>query len=125
DVFGGAYEVPAGSANADPYGNSRLFQTEAHVTEYSGKNFFGVETTNTAYLRGPMQDLRANPSYPSGHATTAIWSRCCWRCVTRAAEYGNDRIVLGAHYAMDVLGGRTLAEYDLAQLLANKTVTSA
>ena len=41
--------------------------------------------------------------------------------VTRAAEYGNDRIVLGAHYAMDVLAGRTLAEYDLAQLLANKT----
>jgi hypothetical protein len=40
--------------------------------------------------------------------------------VTRAAEYGNDRIVLGAHYAMDVLAGRTLAEYDLAQLLANK-----
>jgi hypothetical protein len=40
--------------------------------------------------------------------------------VTRAAEYGNDRIVVGAHYAMDVIGGRTLALYDLAQLLANK-----
>jgi PAP2 superfamily len=130
DVFGRAYEVPAGSANADPYGNSRLFQTEAHVTEYSGKNFFGVETTNTAYLRGPMQDLRANPSYPSGHATYGYMESLLLallvperyqQMVTRAAEYGNDRIVLGAHYAMDVLGGRTLAEYDLAQLLANKT----
>jgi hypothetical protein len=40
--------------------------------------------------------------------------------VVRAAEYANDRIIIGAHYAMDVLGGRTLAEYDLAQLLANK-----
>jgi hypothetical protein len=40
--------------------------------------------------------------------------------VTRGAEYGNDRIVLRAHYTMDVLAGRTLAEYDLAQL-ANKT----
>ena len=40
--------------------------------------------------------------------------------VTRAAEYGNDRIIMGAHYAMDVLAGRTLAAYDLAQLLANK-----
>ena len=38
--------------------------------------------------------------------------------VARAAEYGNDRIVMGAHYAMDVLGGRTLALYDLAHLLA-------
>jgi hypothetical protein len=28
--------------------------------------------------------------------------------------------VIGAHYAMDVIGGRTLALYDLAQLLANK-----
>jgi hypothetical protein len=40
--------------------------------------------------------------------------------LTRAAEYGNNRIILGAHYAMDVLGGRTLATYDIAQLLANK-----
>jgi len=40
--------------------------------------------------------------------------------IARAAEYGNNRIVIGAHYAMDVIGGRTLALYDLAQLLANK-----
>jgi hypothetical protein len=39
--------------------------------------------------------------------------------VVRAAEYGNDRIIMGAHYAMDVLGGRTVATYDLAHLLAN------
>jgi hypothetical protein len=39
--------------------------------------------------------------------------------ITRGAEYGNDRILLGAHYAMDVLGGRTLALYDMAHLLAN------
>ena len=39
--------------------------------------------------------------------------------LVRAAEYGNDRILLGAHYAMDVLGGRTLALYDMAHLLAN------
>ena len=40
--------------------------------------------------------------------------------ITRAAEYGNDRIILGAHYAMDVIGGRALAAYDIAQLLANE-----
>ena len=39
--------------------------------------------------------------------------------IARGAEYGNDRIILGSHYAMDVLGGRTLATYDLAHLLAN------
>jgi hypothetical protein len=39
--------------------------------------------------------------------------------IARAAEYGNDRILMGAHYAMDVMGGRTLALYDMAHLLAN------
>jgi hypothetical protein len=40
--------------------------------------------------------------------------------IVRAAEYGNDRIILGAHYAMDVIAGRALAEYDVAQMLAGK-----
>jgi hypothetical protein len=39
--------------------------------------------------------------------------------IVRGAEYGNDRIIMGAHYAMDVMGGRTLALYDMAHLLAN------
>jgi autotransporter-associated beta strand protein len=39
--------------------------------------------------------------------------------ITRAAEYGNDRIILGAHYAMDIIAGRTIAYYDIAQMLAN------
>jgi hypothetical protein len=39
--------------------------------------------------------------------------------ITRGAEYGNSRIVLGAHYAMDVIAGRTLAYYVVAHLLDN------
>ncbi len=39
--------------------------------------------------------------------------------IARGAEYGNDRVIVGAHYAMDVIGGRTLALYDMAHLLAN------
>jgi len=38
--------------------------------------------------------------------------------IARGAEYGNGRILMGSHYAMDVMGGRTLAFYDLAHLLA-------
>jgi PAP2 superfamily len=126
DVFGKAYNLPAGSAKANPYGNSRPFQTESHFTAYTGKDFCGTETTNTDNL----QHLAANPAYPSGHTVYGYMESLLLallvperyqQMVTRAAEYGNDRIVLGAHYAMDVLGGRTLAEYDLAQLLANKT----
>jgi membrane-associated phospholipid phosphatase len=126
DAFGKAYNLPAGSTEANPFGNARPLQTEPHFTAYSGKDFCGSETTNTDYL----QHLLANPAYPAGHTVygyigslllALLVPERYQQMVTRAAEFGNDRIVLGAHYAMDVLGGRTLAEYDLAQLLANKT----
>src|ERR1700728_315136 len=57
----------------------------------------------------------------------AILEQFCSRCscpndaqmIARGAEYGNDRVIMGSHYVMDVLGGRTLALYDMAHLLAN------
>jgi membrane-associated phospholipid phosphatase len=129
DIFGKAYGLPAGAKGADPYGNSRPFQTEPHIVAIAGKDFFGVASTTTAYLRGPTQDLSASPAYPSGHTTYGYTEALVLallvperyqQMIVRAAEYGNDRIILGAHYTMDVLGGRTLATYDMAQLLANK-----
>ena len=39
--------------------------------------------------------------------------------MTRASEYGNSRIALGAHYPLDVIAGRIIATYDIAQLLNN------
>jgi membrane-associated phospholipid phosphatase len=129
DIFGVAYGLPAGGKGADAYGDSRPFQTEPEVLTFKGKDFFGVPSDNIVYLHGPTQDLTDNPSYPSGHTTYGYTEALLLallvperypQMVVRAAEYGNDRIILGAHYAMDVLGGRTLAAYDLAQLLANK-----
>ena len=73
-------------------------------------------------------NLIDSPSFPSGHTTYGYMGSLLiavlvperyQEMVTRGAEYGNDRIVLGSHYAMDVLGGRTVAIYDLAHLLAN------
>jgi hypothetical protein len=129
DIFGRAYDHQAGSSNADRYGDSRPFQTEPHLTQFSGKDFFGVPSGNLDYLQGPGQDLRNSPSFPSGHTTygyaeslilALLVPQRYLEMLTRAAEYGNNRIILGAHYAMDVLGGRTVATYDIAQLLANK-----
>jgi hypothetical protein len=123
NVFGRAYGPGSGKAN--PFGNSRPFQTEPHFTKYAGKDFCGSEITNTDNLK----HLAANPAYPSGHTVYGYMESVLLallvperyqQMVTRAAEYGNDRVVLGSHYAMDVLAGRTLALYDLAQLLANK-----
>lgn len=129
DIFGRAYGFPAGSEGANQLGNPRPFQTEPRFVTITGKDFWGVESGNIAYLRGPTQDLLDSPSYPSGHTTYGYTEALLLamliperypQMVARAAEYGNNRIILGAHYAMDVVAGRTLALYDLAQLLANR-----
>ena len=128
DVYGKAYGHPAGSVGADRYGNSRPFQTEPSVMPIVGADFFGAASDNTVYLKGPVQDLTDSPSFPSGHTTYGYTESVLLGIllperypeqVARAAEYGNDRIILGAHYAADVIAGRTLALHDLAQLLAN------
>lgn len=128
DIFGKAYNLPAGSEGADAYGNSRPFQTEPHLLTYGGPDFFGAPSDSVAWLRGPAMNLVDSPSYPSGHTTYGYTESLVLallvpdrypEMMVRAAEYGNDRVVIGAHYAMDVLGGRTLATYDLAHLLAN------
>ena len=69
DIFGKAYNRPAGGAGAGAYGDSRPFQTEPHLITYAGRDFFGVASSNAAYLRGPSQNLTNSPSYPSGHTT--------------------------------------------------------
>jgi PAP2 superfamily len=128
DVFGKNYNLVAGSPGADAYGNSRPFQTETIVTPVIGLDYFNVPSDNTVYNRGPIMNLTNSPSYPSGHTTYGYMGSLVLavlvperyqQMIARGAEYGNDRILIGAHYAMDVLGGRTLASYDLAHLLAN------
>lgn len=128
DVFGKSYGLPAGSPGADAFGDSRPFQTEKHTAQFAGTDYFNVHTNNGAYNRGPIMDLTNSPSYPSGHTTYGYTGALILallvperyqQMIARGAEYGNDRIIMGAHYAMDVLGGRTLALYDMAHLLAN------
>ena len=118
----------AGTPGADKYGNSRPFQTEPTILPIVGPDYFNVPAGNEVYNRGPIMNLIDSPSFPSGHTTYGYMGSLLLaelvpdrfqEMVVRAAEYGNDRIIMGAHYAMDVLGGRTVATYDLAHLLAN------
>jgi membrane-associated phospholipid phosphatase len=130
DVYGKAYGLPGGvngSPAADPCGNSRPFQTDYRIAMYRAADFWGAPSANGFYLDGPVADLRTSPSFPSGHTTYGytegvllgiLMPQRYPQMVTRAAEYGNDRIVLGAHYAMDVIAGRTIALYVLAHRLA-------
>jgi hypothetical protein len=128
DVFGKAYGRPAGSPGSDAFGNARPFQTLPHLQAYRGADFFGDASHSLDWLRGPLQDLMNSPSYPSGHTTYGYTESMLLallvperyqQMVARAAEYGNDRIIVGAHYAMDVLGGRATSLHALAHLLAN------
>jgi hypothetical protein len=128
DVFGRAYGHPAGSAGADIHGNSRPFQTEVSILSIVGPDYLNVPADNTVYNRGPLMDLSNSPSYPSGHTAYGYTGALVLailvparyqQMIARGAEYGNDRIIVGAHYAMDVIGGRTVALYDMAHLLAN------
>jgi hypothetical protein len=128
DTFGRNYGRPAGTEGADKYGNSRPFQTEPRIVQIVGPDYLNVPANNDVYNRGPIMNLIDSPSYPSGHTTygytgalllAVLVPQRYQEMVTRGAEYGNDRIIMGAHYVMDVLGGRTLATYDLAHLLAN------
>jgi len=130
DVFGGAYSLQAGSPGADAFGNSRPFQTEPNTSRITGLDYFNVPADNVVYNRGPVMNLVDSPSFPSGHTTygymgslvlAVVFPERFQQMITRAAEYGNDRILMGAHYAMDVIAGRTLAIYDLAHLLANNS----
>ncbi len=128
DVFGKAYGLAAGSPGGDAFGDARPFQTEPTVLPIVGPDYFNVPASNTVYNRGPLMNLIDSPSYPSGHTTYGYTGSLILallvperyqQMVVRGAEYGNDRILLGSHYAMDVLAGRTLALYDVAHLLAN------
>ncbi len=128
DVYGKAYGHAAGSKGADPLGDSRPYQTEPKLLMYTDPDYFGVTSGNNDYLNGPAQKLTNSPAFPSGHTTYGYTESLLFavmvperftQMVTRGAEYGNNRIILGAHYAMDVIAGRTLASYDLAHLLAN------
>jgi PAP2 superfamily len=128
DMFGRGYGHPAGSPGADIYGDSRPFQTEPSIAPIIGPDYFNTPSDNLVYNRGPIMNLTDSPSFPSGHTTYGYMGSLVLailvpdryqQMITRGAEYGNDRILMGAHYVMGVLGGRTLATYDLAHLLAN------
>ncbi len=127
DPFGIGYGRP-GERRARQVREFRPFQTEPTVRPIVGPDYFNVPAGNEVYNRGPIMNLIDSPSFPSGHTTYGYMGSLLLaelvpdryqEMVARAAEYGNDRIIMGAHYAMDVLGGRTVATYDLAHLLAN------
>jgi hypothetical protein len=58
-------------------------------------------------------------SYPSGHTSQAFWQGTALatmlpelapQILARASDAGNNRIIMGAHYPLDVMGGRMMGQ---------------
>jgi len=72
-------------------------------------------------------------SFPSGHTTYAytvglelatLLPELGTEIVTRSSEAGNNRIVLGVHYPLDVMGGRIVGHSQVAAKLADPSYVS-
>jgi uncharacterized protein with beta-barrel porin domain len=108
-----AYGASITGTNQNIYGDSRPYQVASgSVTLY--------DVTATS-------GLGTNPSFPSGHTTYAFTDSILigmmvpqnfQSMLLAASEYGNSRISLGVHYALDIIGSRSLVQFNLMQLLS-------
>ncbi|MCK8785731.1 autotransporter domain-containing protein [Roseomonas sp. NAR14] len=124
NVYDRAYDPPASTVNL--IGNSR--PTQVALPRYQGftyNDFFGVPTNNLADI---VPTLRSNAAFPSGHSAFGFTASTLLalmvperfqQMLTRGAEYGYSRVVVGAHYPLDVIGARIHTLYGLVQMLNN------
>ena len=109
-----AYGVRNTGAGQDVYGSSRPIQVAP-----SQYNIFDPTA---------LSGIATNPSFPSGHTQYAFTDgyllamlvpQQYQNMLLRASDYGNNRIVLGVHYPLDIIASRAFSAYDIAQSLTN------
>ncbi len=111
--------IRKGKAWADAKGNLKITRVPAAVD--ATHKFANIDVTLDP-IYGEAA-LCTGGSYPSGHTASAyeagitlatLLPELAPQILARASEAGNNRIVLGVHYALDIVGGRISGQVALA-----------
>ena len=84
--------------------------------------YLRIDQSQLVYRDRPGGDAWASTSgaFPSGHTSQAYWQGTALatmlpelapQILARTSEAGDNRIVMGAHYALDVIGGRMMGQH--------------
>ncbi len=129
DIYGIAY----GATTADPLGDPRPFQTSSAIADNpftptnSSQIAYQIQQTNFDNDQQNWQGYVQSPSFPSGHSTIGNANAIVFailapgyyqQLLQSGVDFGYSRNVFGAHYPLDVIGGRILATYVTAETLA-------
>ena len=116
-----------------PYGDPRPFQTSSAIANNpftpanSSLIAYQIQQTNIGGYGQSWQSYEQSPSFPSGHSEIGNVNAIVFailapgyyqQLLQSGVDFGYSRNVFGAHYPLDVIGGRILATYVTAETLA-------
>jgi len=140
DVYGLAFVPESDRHLYTSFGNPRPFVvTQYHppdrIVSFDAATFIIPSSTLSPPPVGPIEsNITANDkiateaAFSSGHTTYAYASAILFsmmmpegyqQMMNRASSFANSRLVMGAHYPTDLIGGRTVAIYFLANWLSD------
>ena len=121
-----------GPYGTDPFGDPRPFQTSSAIANNpftpanSSLIAYQIQQTNNGDQQN-WQSYVQSPSFPSGHSAIGNVNAIVFailapgyfqQLLQSGVDFGYSRNVFGAHYPLDVIGGRILATYVTAETLA-------
>ncbi len=106
-LLGNGYLARAGGVASSTFVEKMVFNND--------RPFVVAPNRIKKYQDGKRDYYGTSKSYPSGHTNQAVWSTTLLaltlpelapQILARGSEAGHNRIVMGVHYPLDVMGGR-------------------